>query len=195
MRNKALLLIAAALLLAVGTVTAGSNMGFKITIPLTVGYQNYVSLPYYNSYTNASSLFSDIPNCTAVKRWDNLSGTFQQWSGTRGTNFTITPGEAYIVDVSASTNWIVVGSHNPSLSVTLTAGYQNYVSVPYHTTATNAQTLFNDIANCTAVKRWDNPTGNMQQWSGTRGVNFTLIPGEGLIIDVRANTSWIPSHN
>lgn len=194
MRDKALLLMAAALLLAFGTVAAGSNMGFKITMPLQAGWNNYVSLPFYNSYTNAASLFADIPNCTSVSRWDNPSGTVQSWTGTRGINFAVTPGESYIVTVSISSNWIVVGSHNPSLAVTMTAGWNNYISVPYNTTATNAETLFADVPNCTSVSRWDNPSGTVQSWTGTRGINFPLTPGEGLIVTVSSTSGWTPSH-
>jgi hypothetical protein len=194
MKRNVLLVLAAVAVLAIGSAAIASNMGFKISIPLTAGYANYVSLPYYNSYTNAASIFNDITGASAVKRWDNPTFTLQQWSGTRGTNFNVTPGEAYIVTVSSTTNWIVVGSHNPSLAITLTSGYANYVSVPYHTTATTAATLFNQIAGASAVKRWDNPTFTLQQWSGTRGTNFNITAGEGYIITVGSTTSWTPAH-
>jgi hypothetical protein len=63
MRTRVLLAITALLMAIVSTVAIGSNMGFKISIPLTAGYNNYVSLPYYNSYTDAASIFNDVPNC------------------------------------------------------------------------------------------------------------------------------------
>lgn len=192
MRKKALLVIAAALFLAVGTLTLGSNMGFKISLALKAGYSNYVSLPYYTSYTNAASLLADIPNSTSVERWDNPSGTFQVWTG-RGTNFQISPGEAYIVNVSTDSTWVVLGSHNPSLALTLTAGYSNYISVPYHSTATNAASLLAQIPNATAVERWDNPSGTFEVWTG-RGTNFPITPGEGYIVNVSTTTNWVPAH-
>jgi hypothetical protein len=99
-----------------------------------------------------------------------------------------------LVKVSTGVNWIVVGSHNPSLAISLTAGgASNWVSVPYHTTATNAATLFNDIANCTLVGRWNIPTRSYQNWVGA-GTNFNLTPGEAVLVKVNAGVSWTPSH-
>ena len=196
MRTKVLLGVAVALMLVVSVATIGSNMGFKISIPLTVGYDNYVGIPYYNSYTDANSVLTDIgANAVTVNRWDNTLGGLQTWNGVRGDNFAITPGEAYIVIVSATTNWIVVGSHNPGLAVPLTINYDNYVSVPYHTTATNAGTLWSQIPDCATVNRWDNTLGGLQTWNGVRGDNFPLTPGEGLIIIVNSSSaSWAPAH-
>jgi hypothetical protein len=192
MRTRVALALAAALMLLISLAAVGSNMGFKITIPLTAGYANYVSLPYYSNYTNAASLLADIPNCTAVKRWDNSTGTYQMYTG-RGTNFTVIEGEGYIVNVSVSGSWVVVGSHDPGFALPLTAGYANYVSIPYHTTATNASTLLSQIPNCTAVKRWDNPTGTYQMYTG-RGTNFPLTPGEAIIVNVGTTCTWAPAH-
>ena len=192
MRNKALLLIVAALLLAVGTVTAGSNMGFKITIPLIAGYANYVSLPYRNSYTNAASLLADVPNASSVQRWDNATGTFQSYTG-RGTNFPVIEGEGYIINVNTSGTWVVVGSDDPSFAVPLIAGYANYVSIPYNTTSINAATLFAQVPNVSSVQRWDNPTGTFQSYTG-RGTNFPVTPGESIIVNVNTTCTWIPPH-
>lgn len=192
MRTKVLLSAAAALMLIISLVAIGSNMGFKISIPLAAGgASNWVSIPYYNSYTNAASIYNDITGASQVSRWDNTLG-FQSWTG-RGTNFNTTAGEAYLVKVSAATNWIVVGSHNPSLALSLAAGgASNWVSVPYHTTATNAATLYNQITNASQVSRWDNTLG-FQSWTG-RGTNFNLTAGEGVLVKVSAGTSWTPAH-
>lgn len=196
MRTKVVLVLAAVFMLVVGGTAVASNMGFKITIPLAAGgYSNWVSLPYYNSYTTAASIFGDITGCTQVSRWDNPSGTYQSYTGGRGTGFNVTPGEAYLIKVSSATDWIVVGSHDPSLALTLSAGgASNWVSIPYHTTATTASGLFGQIPNCTQVSRWDNPSGTYQSYTGGRGTGFNLTPGEGLLIKVNANESWTPLH-
>lgn len=195
MRTKLLLVTAAVLMLIVGTVAIGSNMGFKISIPLAAaGASNWVSIPYYNSYTSASSIYNDITGAAQVSRWDNPTGSIQTWAG-RGTDFAVTPGEAYVIKVSSPTNWIVVGSHNPSLSVSLAAGgASNWVSVPYHTTATSASVLFTQLGpNAAQVSRWDNPTGSIQTWAG-RGTDFPITPGEGVVIKVSSVTPWTPAH-
>lgn len=195
MRTKVLLTIAAALMLIISLVAIGSNMAFKISIPLTAGYSNFVSLPYYNSYTNASLMFNDITSASAVSRYDNPTTSWQDWSGTRGTNFTVNEGEAYVVQVSASSNWIVVGSHDPGKAITLTTGYSNMIAPPYHTTKTNASLLFNEIPNASDLSRYDNPTTSWQDWSGTRGTNFAITAGEGLVAQVSVTSStWTPAH-
>jgi len=194
MRTKVLLVTAAVLMLIVSLVAIGSNMGFKISIPLTAGYSNYVSLPYYNSYTTDNSLFSDIPNCGVVSRWNNATGAWQNYAGGRASLFNVTAGEAYVVGVSASGNWIVVGSHNPGLAVTLTSGYSNYVSVPYHTTATTDNSLFTQIPGAGVISRWNNATGSWQNYAGGRASLFNITAGEGYVVGVSSTTAWTPAH-
>ena len=106
MRTRVLLATAAVLMLIVGTVAIGSNMGFKISIPLTAGgAPNFVSLPYYNNYTTDNTMYSDITNCTQVTRWDNANAAWQDYLGGRTSLFNITPGEGYIVKVGVATAW------------------------------------------------------------------------------------------
>jgi hypothetical protein len=194
MKRNVLLVLAAVAVLAIGSAAIASNMGFKISIPLTTGYQNFVSLPYYNSYTTDNSMYSDIPACTSVNRYDNASTTWQNYQGGRSSLFNITAGEAYTVTVSTSGNWIVVGSHNPSLALTLTTGYQNFVSVPYHTTATNDNALYSQITGCTSVNRYDNASTTWQNYQGGRSSLFNITAGEGYTVTVSGTTAWTPAH-
>jgi hypothetical protein len=105
MRTKVLLGAAAALMLMISLVAIGSNMGFKISIPLTTGWANYVSLPYYNSYTNDNAMFSDITACAAVSRWNNATGAWQNYLGGAVSRFNITAGEGYVITVNSTTAW------------------------------------------------------------------------------------------
>jgi len=194
MRTKVLLVTAAVLMLIVSLVAIGSNMGFKISIPLTTGYSNMVSLPYYTNYTTDNTMFADITGCSGVKRWNNATNAWQTYAGGRTSLFNVTGGESYVVTVSASSNWIVVGSHNPGLAVTLTTGYSNYVSVPYHTTATTDNTLFSQITGCTGLKRWNNATNAWQTYAGGRTSLFNVTAGEGYVITVSGTTAWTPAH-
>ncbi len=194
MKRNVLLVLAAVAVLAIGSAAIASNMGFKISIPLTAGYSNYVSLPYYNSYTTDNSMYSDITTCNGVNRYNNATGAWQSYTGGRTSLFNITAGEAYVVTVSSSGNWIVVGSHNPSLALTLTAGYSNYVSVPYHTTATNDNALYSQITGCNGLNRYNNATGAWQSYTGGRTSLFNITAGEGYVITVSSTTSWTPAH-
>jgi hypothetical protein len=194
MKRNVLLVLAAVAVLAIGSAAIASNMGFKISIPLTAGYTNFVSLPYYNSYTTDNSMYSDITSCTKVARYNNATGGWQNYIGGRTSLFNITAGEAYAVTVSSSGNWIVVGSHNPSLALTLTAGYSNFVSVPYHTTATTDNSLYSQITGCTKVARYNNGTGGWQNYIGGRTSLFNITAGEGYVITVSGTTAWTPAH-
>ena len=113
MRTKVLLGLAVALMLVVSVATIGSNMGFKISIPLLNDGDsttaNWVSLPYYNSYTDAVSVKDDIgANFASITRWDNTSHTYKTYTSSFN-NFTITPGEGYLIkttDGSDTTTWM-----------------------------------------------------------------------------------------
>ena len=202
MRTRVLLLLAALLMAIVSTVAIGSNMGFKISIPLTAGVNSFVSIPYYNSYTDAASLRNDINSaiagtCTVY----HYNGTvWERWAGggVGQVNFTISPGKGYQVLPAATGNWVVVGSHNPSLAISFSAGVNNFVSVPYHTTATDAQTLRNEInaATGTTVTLYYYNGSVWQRYAGggVGQVNFSIVPGAAIQVLPAGSGSWTPAH-
>ena len=204
MRTRALLGAAVVLMLIVSVATIGSNMGFKISIPLVYDGNtlttNWVSLPYYNSYTDAASIKADIgANFGSVTRWNNTTHAYQTYNGVIG-NFTLVKGEMLAIKVKTATvNWIVVGSHDPGFSLSLVYDgntlTSNWVSVPYHTTATDAAGIKSQIGtNFGSITRWNNTTHAYQTYNGIVG-NFSLTPGEGYIIKVKtATTQWTPAH-
>ncbi len=198
MRTKTVLALATVLVLIVGMAAVASNMGFKINLALTSGGDlNWVALPLYNSYTDASSVWADLTNPSQISRWDNATGTYQTYLGTtRSNNFTLNKGEGIVVKVSAAENWIVVGSHDPSFAFSLTAGGDlNWVAVPYNETATDASGIWGELTNPSQISRWDNATGTYQTYLGTtRSNNFTLNTGEAIVVKVSANESWTPAH-
>ena len=198
MKTKVVLLVAVMLVLMIGTAAFASNMGFKINIALSAGgYSNWVALPLYNSYTDASSVWADLTNPSQISRWDNASGAYQTYTGSaRSTNFTLNKGEGIVIKVSSAENFIVVGSHDPSFAYSLAAGgYSNWVAVPYHETATDASGIWGELTNPSQISRWDNASGAYQTYTGSaRSTNFTLNKGEAIVIKVSANESWTPAH-
>jgi len=201
------------LLAAVGTVV-GSNMGFKFVPNVATGSQIYtISIPLNHNYTNAQSLAADMqasgctPNLIARSsatasgnpptNWDPVGG------GSAGQNFTIAKGQGYRIRTSSPcTNWVVVGSHDPAFQYSFaTANVVYLTSIPYHTTAANAQDLASTIPSCTLVSRmsvtasgapptnWD-PVGG-----GSAGQNFPVVIGQAYHIRVGTpNTLWTPAH-
>jgi hypothetical protein len=202
MKRNVLLLLAAVAVLAIGSAAIASNMGFKISIPLTAGTNSFVSIPYYNSYTDAASLRNDInASISGTAQVFAYNGTIWQkyaGGGLGQVNFTITPGQGYQVLPAASGNWIVVGSHNPSLALSFTAGTNSFVSVPYHTTATTAQLLRNEIdaaiGSTVQVFNYNGTIWQKYAGGGLGQVNFNITAGSAVQVLPAGSGSWTPAH-
>lgn len=211
MRTRVILALVAALMLVISTVAIGSNMGFKIVIPLGAGITKYVSLPYYCSLdgvaieggtATAANLRNDIMaaggSSVSVYSWGGT--TWQRYSGGGfgQVNFGLQPGNAYQVITASGINWVVVGSHNPSLTLQVQAGVTKYVSLPYHTTETTAATLRNEMiaagGSSVSVYRWDGATWQRYSGGGFGQVNFGLTPGEGYQVISASAENWTPMH-
>ena len=144
----------AALLVAGGLFA--SNMGFKLNYQLdgpgvngSASGTSTLAMPY-NQQTNlvvASDLISDINTgagstvVDSVSRWLKATDGLETYTGTSGVDFSLTPGEGYLVKMSASASYIVVGSHNPALPITLdgpgvngSASGTTLWGYPYHPT-------------------------------------------------------------
>lgn len=223
MSKKAFVVVAlglAAVLVAGGLVA--SNMGFKVNYRLdaagsngSASGTNRLSLPYnqQTSIVTAEDLINDI-NADAggsvvvtVSRHVRTTDFSEFYTGGSGTNFTITPGDGYTVVVTGSVDYIVVGSHDPSLAITLDAAGDNgsasgtqHWSYPYHSTAANAEDLINEInaaagASVVAlVSRQVRTTDLPEFYTGGSGTNFTLTVGEAYTIVVTASVSFVPAH-
>lgn len=198
------------LVLSVAAFASASNMGFKITIPLVVGgsNQNWFSLPYNNSYADAAAIKTELgTNVGSVWRWNVATNSYTYYTSSRlGTNFTIESGIGYMVNVTAAStyNWVVVGSHDPSKQVPLIYGgsNQNWLSVPYHTTAADAATfkteLGNDGLTVGSVWRWNVASNSFTYYTSSRlGTNFSIVPGVSYMVNITADpgtNNWTPEH-
>jgi hypothetical protein len=202
--SKSLILVVA--MLAVAAFAHASNMGFKITIALDDSGamdQQWFSLPYHNEYAVASDIKNDIGAtiCNRVYSWDVDNDVYIFYESPRlGTDFAIMPGIAYMVTLVASGNWVVVGSHDPGFTVNISdlgAFDRNWVSVPYHSMAADAAGLKTEIG-ATIVNRvyhWLSATDAYEFYESPRlGVNFPLVPGDGIMLTVLTSGTWTPSH-
>jgi riboflavin biosynthesis pyrimidine reductase len=202
MKRNVLLLLAAVAVLAIGSAAIASNMGFKISIPLTSGVTSFVSIPYYNSYTDAASLRNDInaaiSGTATVLAYNGTLWQKYAGGGIGQVNFTITPGQGYQVAPAASGNWIVVGSHNPGLALSFTSGTTNFVSIPYHTTETTAQLLRNEIdaaiGSTVTVLSYNGTLWQKYAGGGIGQVNFNITAGSAVQVASAGSGSWTPAH-
>jgi len=227
---KKKIFVVAALGLAAVFVAGGlvaSNMGFKANYSLqaaSVGVSNSgtqgLALPYNHqtSIVTAEDLIADIngdgpaacltTSCVAsVSRHVRTTDAPEFYTGGSGVNFTITPGDGYIVVVNTDINYIIVGSHNPTLAIQLDSSGVNgsasgtqLWSYPYHSTAVNAEDLINEInlaggaGAVASVSHRIRATDAPEFYTGGSGTNFTLVPGESYFIVMNTATSFVPAH-
>ena len=204
MRTKLALLFAAALMLVISTATLASNMGFKISLTLVTGSRsNWVSLPYFVSYQTSTDVRTDLANAgytgVVVSRYDAASGIYTNDGGRNP--FPLVPGEGLLIRVASGTGpWIVVGSHDPTKTFSLVTGSRsNWVSIPYHTTATSSTNLRTELTAAgytgVVVSRYDAATGIYTNDGGRNP--FALVIGEAVLIRVAtgpASGGWTPAH-
>jgi len=194
--------------------------------PLPEG-DNWVSVPDNSPYQTTQGakilcqqlgLVSVGVNTTrgVVSRLISSSGVFQNY--TCGTNtalaFTPVQGEALKVRNPSTAptpiNGIIVGSDNPNNTTSIVAAGSplpkgdNWVSVPYHTTAIKANDLCSDMGLTTTgvntargiVSRLTASTGVLQNYTcGTNtALAFIVTTGEGAKVRNPVAKSWLPSH-
>lgn len=220
----AVVLVAAAMLVAGGVVTA-SNTGFKLNKPLAQSGNgqigaNWTSIPYFNPYGNLGAFCTQTGLITSGVQRDTISDI----DPVSGASSTVTCGTAGATSraifvgrgirirrpttVVGTTSIIIVGSHNPSQSITVPdAGTGSigtlWFSVPYHTTAVTAADLcLSSGLTSAGVQR-----ATIQRLNATTGVFTTvtcgtaaastlnLVLGEAVAIrEPNGPLSFIPAH-
>jgi hypothetical protein len=227
--SKWLIAATAAVAVIAGGLALGSNMGFKFNAQIHPGVlpsplpegDNWVSLPDNNPYNKANlvcqhlNLLSAGINSTrgVVSRLISSSGVFQNYTCGTNTALAFAPvvGEALKVrNPAAILNGILVGSDNPNNTTPLVATGgalpkgDNWVSVPYHTTALKANDLCADMGltatgvNSTRgiISRLTASTGVFQNYTcGTNtALAFGVTTGEAAKVRNPVAKSWLPSH-
>jgi hypothetical protein len=225
--RKSRIVLAATSIVAVGLlVLAGglmaSNMGFKLNLPLkksspgvSASGTNYISLPYNAQVgmLTAKDLFLDIQAGGEVQflnqhtKVDDSFAVYTFGGGTAPPNgWTLQAGEAYIAKVGADQNYIIVGSHNPGLTISLfgsspgvSASGTNYYSHPYHGVAANAKELFleigGDVQFLNQHTKVDDSFAVYTFGGGTAPPNgWNLVPGEGYIVKIGSDQDFVPAH-
>lgn len=222
--RRTTLIVAAVAVLAVGAIFA-SNMGFKINYRLaepgeavpggtSLNGTNAVGLPYnpQAGITTAQALFDDIGSASV----QNISKFLQSDNGYAvyslgGSDYALSPGEGYFVRMKtgAGTDYIIVGSHDPSLSVSLAGtgqavpggtslGGQNFFAPPYHGTATDAQQLADDIGSTDVqnIAQFVESNNGFTIFTPGGGSPFTITPGEAYIVRIKSGITknYTPSH-
>jgi hypothetical protein len=208
----ALVVIAVAAIILTGGLMA-SNMGFKLNYTLQAadggvtslsGFQS-IGLPYNQQVglNNAGDLLADITaggvNALTLQRFDPVSDQNAPYPGPGG-NFSLVSGEGYLLGVTSSGPYIIVGSHDPGKTINFVAadgginslsGFQRYAH-PYHGVASTAGEFLVETGALT-IQDFDPITDQNAPYPGPGG-NFPLVPGKGYLVGVTSNSSFIPAH-
>ena len=210
---------AVAMVLLAGSLATGSNMGFKFNAEMvTLPGVNWLSLPLNNPYALASDVCTQLglEVDQIVRRFDqtvNGDGIVfpAHFCSQPANDYALVKGGALqINDVNGFTGGsaIIVGSHDPTFvynlvdQETLAPGGQQYVSIPYHTTAVLASDICSDIGLVSTLDqvRDVNPNTGVPRThfctSGPPGTgnDYPLVTGRGVQLQITVNIAWIPSH-
>jgi len=157
---------------------------------------NEIALPLETPGINtADDLLNLIPNCNSVAKWNATTQSYQQYvPGVPPTNFDITAGHPYYVNVTANTMFSLTGAEVVtffSLITTPTTDF-NEVTLPLNkTNITKASELMADIENCNSVAYWNASTQSYKQYvPGVPPTDFNVLPGHPYYVNVTANTTW-----
>lgn len=222
MKKYLVLLIA---LLVAGPLLA-SNMGFKLNMVLkgpdayTGSGDNWISLPsFFMTNPMASDLATDMANSgitvTQISKFDPITKAFTDYLPDLGfDDFAVTPSTSILVKIDPNggdKTWIVVGSHNDAATYTLyrddaySGTADNWISVPYHETATTASALATELdtafgaGSIAQISKFDPVTKAFTDYLPDLGFDdFNITAGQGVLIKVSptasGNLSWVPAH-
>jgi hypothetical protein len=229
-----------AVVLAGGLVA--SNMGFKLNYTLIAATNavpetavggnglsqdgtNDLALPDFpqSGMVLASNLITDIGPAAkgGISKLIRDNNSLTTYTGLLGTkpDFALVAGDAYRVRVTGAVNvpYIVVGSHNPSLSHTLIAATNpvpetavggnglsqdgtNSYNLPYHSVAATASALIAEIGPAAkgGVSKLIRDNNSLTTYTGLLGTkpDFALVPGAGYRVRITGTTniSFVPNH-
>jgi hypothetical protein len=226
-KSRIAMLAASGVILAlmVGSIVVASNMGFKARFTFTGGVSQWFSPPYTSPYAVADDLLNAVaPSGGTLNRYIPSSPpVFQFWNGVAGNgsppNFVLKPGEGYDLLPVASSDVIIVGAHDPFVTVPSAqdglpavggnpaggstppgfVGNRDYlVAVPYHTTYQVADDFLKDLPSGGTLFRLDQVPGNPPAftfWNGVSGTNFTVELGQAYQVRVvTSSAGFTPAH-
>jgi hypothetical protein len=214
-------LVGGLVLLLVGGGLMASNMGFKLNYVLdgqgnngSATGTNTIALPF-NQQTNLNNAFDlgqDIggfgATVNSISRFNRDSDGLTIYTGS-GPAFGLVPGDAYFVQLAVgvpSVNYIIVGSHDPGLTLQFDGvgsngsnSGTNFYAYPYHSTASDANDLALELGGFTvvsAISQFNRTSDGLTIYTGS-GPAFSLTPGKGYFVQLDPNTpniQFVPSH-
>lgn len=201
-----------------GSALVASNMGFKLNYTLSqagagvLDGTNTIALPdnRQTGLNTAKNLMDDIgsANVTNISKFLQATNAFASYTGRKSSpapDFALTAGEGYYVKMATTTNYIIVGSDDPTLAYSLKqagAGVldgTNFFAYNYHQTAATSKTLMDDIgsANVLNISKLLQATNAFASYTGRKSspaADFALVPGQAYYVKMSTTVNYLPSH-
>ncbi len=151
---------------------------------------NFITLPLNTTYERAEDLANAISSCTHISKWNISTSSFvSHQKGTDVNNFTIDDGVGYIVYVEGDAVFEVNGIEILPVTMSLQKGWNSIGW--FNETSTDAESLAQDITNCTTISYWNNTLGRFVMHPvGTNISNFVVEKGNGYLVYVTSETTW-----
>ena len=157
---------------------------------------NEIAIPLnIQGVTSAADLMLAIPGCNSVARWDaGMQGYEQYIDFIPATNFDVTAGNPYYVNVTGNAVFTLVGEIvNPSFNLitTPTTDFNEVMLTLDKTSIITASQLMSDISSCNSVARWSSDIQGYEQYiSFIPETNFGVRVGYPYYVNVTSNVTW-----
>lgn len=160
---------------------------------------NHITLPLdMAGVKKASDLQALIPHCNSVAQWNMEAQGYEAYiPGIEATNFEVSPGGSYYVNVTQNGVFTTLGSiPSPQyrLITTQTTNFNEVMLTLDQTDIINAASLLISLPHCNSIAYWDASIQGYQQYIAALPMtNFAVKPGYPYFVNVTGDGTW-PTH-
>ena len=154
-------------------------------IALQTGW-NFITIPV-DLKLNASALYSMISGCSMILKWNNSKNDFDVYVPGSPNNFAIENGIGYFISVNNNTNLSVTGMLIGNVNILLAIGWNSLGW--FNPEQTNASNIYNSIAGCNIVLRWNNSKNDFDVYV-PGAPDFVIEQGNGFFVSVNQQSQW-----
>jgi hypothetical protein len=159
---------------------------------------NAISLPFAGTgIETVADLYKKIEFCDGIQWWNATKQTYEgynEWDDT--TNLNLVVGAVYFIGIS-STPTADLTFEGSEVSVTFSLKKNddntsiNSISIPFNSSFTNVESVYDDIPVCDGIQWWDagkQTYDGYNEWDST--TNGSVSNGDCFFVGVTADVSW-----
>ncbi|HEC82332.1 MAG TPA: hypothetical protein ENI53_00405 [Thermoplasmatales archaeon] len=147
---------------------------------------NFITIPLKID-CNASMLYSSIPYCNIILKWNATADDFELYVPGSPYDFEIEEGHGYLVGISNNSTFYVPGSIIQNVSISLAIGW-NMLGW-FKEQSTTARSIYENITSCSIVLSWNATADDFNLY--VPGIdNFSIKRGEGFLVAVDEESIW-----